>query len=194
MNKNDKPLKKNILAFLVLFALLSGCKQYDIAKDVAYEEKESSFGVAGSIVYEQPPVLEVIYYENGQETAAEIKARTYEWTIVSTDGTACTVSSDGISPFDDDNLTEISVVENEILLSFAYEPASYQVEYWSVNGEENDVENSEENSEENGVEEITSAADKDNKIKLSHKEENCIYEVHAFWKQGNAYYYFRVKN
>lgn len=129
------------------------------------------------------PQLKLKYIEGGEKhtTTALLGTRSWRrWTSA--------YSADSLHPLDSVGyMPEIRKTEElkEITLSFAFAPDEYSVRYWT---EDNigEIETNETNDI--TVEMI------DNTIILPEGELGLIYEIHAIWTQGDAYYSFYITN
>ncbi|TCK92912.1 hypothetical protein EDC19_2068 [Natranaerovirga hydrolytica] len=117
----------------------------------------------------KPPNVYFVYNEKEHVTIRGTSSWSYGTTAI---------ESDSPSSLDLVSYQEESLIVNqsdEIKIKFDVAPNNYRVYKWN-----DDLKEKEEETIDN------------NRITISSDQESAIYEVHAFWNQGNAYYAIEV--
>lgn len=129
------------------------------------------------------PSMNLEYKSEGKSEKVSVKPGTSSWKNIFRGSQA-----DGSHPLDSVGyMPEIKKTDDlkELKISFSSRPTSYTVRFWTDNyiGKEE--------AYENYFETIKTT---DDMITLPNDEKGYIYEIHATWAQGNAYYAFYIIN
>lgn len=121
----------------------------------------------------EPPNIYFIYDEKEYLTVRG----TSSWFIENADGTGTGFESDSVGPTDLVKYQKEKLVVNQpynVKIQFDSIPDKYDIRIW------NDFDDTEKVVVENNI------------ITVPKNRESVIYEIHAFWSQGNAYYAIEV--
>lgn len=132
------------------------------------------------------PEMKLEYTVDGEPYQMSILSGTSSWSIDNRDGTITREETDSPNPLDAaGHLPEIvKIVDLEALkINFSLTPDSYTVRRWK----DSYIGNAQAYEDYYEVVEIL-----DNTITLANDGQGYVYEVHATWSQGNAYYAFHI--
>jgi len=160
-----------ISIILIINMIFAGCSNsYNISEEL-----------------KEAPEMKLEYTIDEKTTKVTVNHGTSSWKYSNGDGMFTNIESDSAHPLD--SVKFIPLIEKtnelkELIISFSLTQDSYTVRRWTDNyiGNEDAYENYYENLELKG-----------NTIVLPDDEQGYIYEVHATWPQGDAYYAFYVK-
>lgn len=129
------------------------------------------------------PQLQLQYIEGGEKHKATALLGTRSWRRWNS-----AYSADSLHPLDSVGFMPVITKTEElkvITLSFASAPDEYSARYWT----EDNIGKIEEYETKDTAVEINN-----NTITLPESELGLIYEIHAIWSQGDAYYSFYITN
>lgn len=141
----------------------------DINNETGVSEKELKFDSQLT----EPPNIYFVYDEKEYLTVRG----TSSWFIDNEDGTRTGFESDSPGPGDLVKDQEEKLVVNEpynVNIQFDSIPDKYDIYIW------------------NGYGDIEKVVVENNRITVPNDRVSAIYEIHAFWSQGNAYYAIEV--
>lgn len=165
---------------ILLLLLLSAC---GISDSNAVGQTESS--EVRKNVNLVPPVMHIIYEKNGIEKESFIKSQTYNWNEKVKDNDRVGIFSDGAAPLDEaSNSEKINIQGNTFRILFEDQPYFYEAGYWTDDNISKGA----------YADEITKLECTDDKISLPDTNKGYIVEIHAVWKQGDAYFYVHIIN
>lgn len=137
--------------------------------------------ISFSIQPKDVPQLQLQYIEGGEDHSITALLGTRSWKKWNS-----AYSADNLHPLDSVGyMPEINKTEslNEIILDFEAAPDKYSVRYWT----DDNVGNIEAYESE-----YTSVEVKGDTITIPESEHGLIYEIHAVWSQGDAFYSFYI--
>ena len=129
------------------------------------------------------PRLQLQYIQGGENHTITAQLGTRSWKRWNS-----AYSADSLHPMDSIGyMPEISKTKdlNKIILLFEAAPTKYSVRYWTDNNIGNIAAYESD---------YTSVEVTNNTVHIPEAELGLIYEVHAFWPQGDAYYSFYITN
>lgn len=156
---------------LTLSLTLFGCRgEVDSSNSEVTEETEGSVPALSSEgLYLEPPAVSV---QAGEEVIRPVLG-TYSWSVKHDDGTVVAIEVDAAAPPELTSRMEPAEVEagSSFELFFEEEPDHYHVRIW----------------------EGTEATDEEREAFEWTREGVAVYEILAYWEQGEASYAFSVK-